>query len=212
MPNFPGWLKRGKRPVDPQPGTYPEPPAWEMLRHLNGIKRKASPTPGKVKLNVEPVPLDIFRAHGDTVDTPEMLRQMLLTYSLLGGMSGDFNNPATLRPWPAKVSRQGAIHTLASGLTAVTPNEGNVDNSADITITLNPTPAKTLLIANDGTATVTAKITSVLKPDGHTPDFAGISACSFPAGFVTTMQIEAVGVLLHTASGVAQAYRVWALT
>ncbi len=209
MPSFPGRLKRGKTPVDAQLAQYPPPPHWTLLRWLNWITRKSPATPGKIKLNVEVRPLDILRAHGDTTETPTFGHDLILTYSVLGGLSGDFNNPVTMRPWPVKVNNQGSLHTIAAGITRADEYESSVVTGTPVTATFQPAPSKTILMANDGTATVTVQFTAHYYPDNHTPDFRGIQSLSFPAGFVTTIQGEFVGALISTTSGTTQPYRLW---
>ena len=212
MPSFAGLLRRGKKPVDEQPGAYPPPPHWEMLRHLNSVKRKPHPKPGHVKVNVELRPLDVLRAHGDDLDTPSFGHDLLLTYAVLGGVDGDFNDPVTLRPWPAKVDRTGAIKTKAGGIQHAHSYENTVVTGTPVIATFNPRPSVTLMIANDGAAAMTVQLTGFLMADKQTPNFAGIDSLTWPAGFVTTIQGEFVGAKFTTAAAVANAYRCWAFT
>jgi hypothetical protein len=208
MPSFPGWLKRSSPHVSDQASRYPEPPSWLHTHVLPSVKRKPPPKPGLAQCNVPLVPWDTLRAHGDTEHTPEISTNALLAYSVMGGLFGDFNNPITLRPYAVQVDNTHALKVKSGGNRFVEPYEGTVTNGAPATITLIRAPVNAVLINNAGTAALTVTITSVYESDGQTPDFSGLNACTWPVGFIETLQVEAVGVLISTADAGNQQYYV----
>jgi hypothetical protein len=207
-----GALRRTKPPVEGQPGKYPHPPSWVRTHVLGSVKRKPPKEPGLVQTGIPFAPWDLFRARGDDYETPKIHKDVLTTYSVIGGFEGNYNLPRTLRPWPAKVDSTGALHTISSGLRTKSTYEGTVVTGTPVTILLNPAPSKCILIANDGSATISIQETGFYLSDGVTPDFNGADSASYPAGFVNTEQVEMVALLLTTASATPQAYRVWVYT
>jgi hypothetical protein len=200
-----------RKKVEPSPPRPASPPGWVNLRPLPA-RLVPSKNKKKGRVNVPLFPTDIFRAHGDLPITPTVNNELLMTYAVLGGVDGDYNDPIGLLPYPVRVNKYGSIHTTPQAYTELTPYEGTLGGGGDVTLLFAPTPSVTIVFHNDSAAnSMTFQTTDVLDDSGN-PDFT-----NSPAAFTmlhtdapVSMDIQAQGVLVTGTAG--DAYRVWVLT